>query len=624
MRELDKKSFEQRRILAIGIVLLFFSILIYGFIRLQVSKKDFYTQKSIDNSVRKITTFPVRGLIKDSKGRILVDNRAAYSIAVIPKVVADSTLQKIVSLFDLDWTTVKEEMAKEYGFRPVKIAHDIDYKNVIFFEENRLQFPGVIVSLEPKRYYHKGVNSPHIFGSLGEVTVEEQKENSIYEQGDIIGKTALEKYYDMDLRGTKGAEYIRVDASGRELGDFNPDLNVEAVHGNDLNLYLDYSIQQFAESLMVDHRGSLVALDTRNGGVIALVSKPDYDPRLLTGKIDPEVWNKLLTDESHPLYSRSIQSVYPPGSTYKIVAAIAALQENIIKPSWQVTCPGYFILGRKIIHCWKSSGHGTLDLYGAIKNSCNVYFYTLGLKIGLDVWSKYSKMFAFGRKTGIDLPNESKGLVPTENFFNQRYGKNGWTAGNLANLAIGQGELLVTPLQLAQFIMIIANKGVYYKPHLLKFMYNYSTKEKITYPNNTQYVTGISDKTYDIVREGMRQVMDGGTGWYGKVPGIEMAGKTGTAQNPHGKSHAWFMAFAPYEQPEIAISVIVENGGGGGAVAAPIARKFLEKYFFGKILPRPVAKKEAQPIDSVVTPINIENFSPIEIIENDESIQEGN
>ena len=397
MRELDKKSFEQRRILAIAIILFFFSILIYGFVRLQVNKKDFYTQKSIDNSVRKINTLPVRGLIKDREGKILVDNHAAFSIAVIPKVVADSTLQKIATLFNMNISTMKETIAKEYGFRPVKIAYDINYDNIISLEENRLQFPGVIISLEPKRYYHDGVYSPHMFGSLGEVTVDEKKQSSIYEQGDIVGKTALEKYYDFDLRGSKGAEYIRVDASGRELGDFNAELNIEAVHGNDLNLYLDYSMQQFAESLMVNHRGSLVALDTRNGGVLALVSKPDYDPRYLTGKIDANLWNELLADESHPLYSRSIQSVYPPGSTYKVVAAIAALEEKIVTSSWKVTCPGYFKLGRKIIRCWKEGGHGTVDMYDAIKGSCNVYFYTLGLKIGLNVWSKYSKMFAFGK-----------------------------------------------------------------------------------------------------------------------------------------------------------------------------------------------------------------------------------
>ncbi|MCB0281969.1 MAG: penicillin-binding protein 2 [Calditrichaeota bacterium] len=617
MRETNKQDLENRRIIATVFILLFFVILAYGFARLQVIKKDFYTQKSLDNSVRRVTTLPVRGLIKDSKDRILVDNNASFTVAVIPKVVSDSVLIKVAKLLDTDLQKIRETIRKEYGFRPVKIAHDVPYETIIYLEENRLSYPGIITSLEPKRFYREGVYSPHIFGSLGEVTPEEQSKNPQYDQGDIVGKTALEKKYDSDLRGSKGAEYVRVDASGRELGYFNVDRNVEPVHGSDLHLYFDYGLQQFAESLMVDYQGSLVALDTRNGGVIALVSKPDYDPRLLTGKIDPDEWNQLLTDETHPLYSRSIQSVYPPGSTYKIVAAIAALEENIIDPSWSIYCPGYFQLGRRTIHCWNVKGHGKVDLNGAIRGSCNVYFYQLGLKIGLDVWSKYSKMLAFGETTGIDLPNESKGLVPTESFFNKRYGKNGWTKGNLANLAIGQGELLVTPLQLAQFAMILANKGVYYKPHLLNYLYNHTTESRTYYPTDTRYVTGISDANYDIVREAMRSVVEGGTGWAGKVPGIEMAGKTGTAQNPHGDSHAWFMAFAPFDLPEIAISVIVENGGGGSVVAAPIARKFMEKYFYNKLIPRPVAKKTTPAHADSVAPINLENIFPIDINRND-------
>lgn len=612
MIEADKRVLEKRRVIVTVVILFFFSILIYGFAMLQVSKSDFYEKKSLDNSIRKITTLPVRGLIKDNKNKILVDNNAAYSVSIIPKVIADSTIINLANLLKTEIGDIKEKIQKEYGFRPVNIAHDANYETIVFLEENRLQFPGVIISLEPKRFYHDGVYSPHLFGSLGEVTVMEQNENPLYEQGDIIGKTALEKKYDSGMRGKKGTVYVRVDAAGRELGDFDPKLNITPLHGDDLHLYMDYSIQQFAESLMVNKLGSLVALDTRNGGIIAMVTKPDYDPRDLAGKIDSKIWNELLADESHPLYSRSIQSVYPPGSTYKIVAAIAALEENIVTTSWEVTCPGYFKLGRKTIKCWNTGGHGTVDMYAAIKGSCNVYFYTLGLKIGLNVWSKYSKLFAFGKRTNIDLTNESTGLVPTEKFFNSRYGKNGWTRGNLANLAIGQGELLITPLQLAQFAMILANKGTYYAPHLIDYLYNHSNNEKIVFQNSEHKVSGVSEKNYDIVREAMRQVMDGGTGWFGKVKDIEMAGKTGTAQNPHGESHAWFMTFAPYENPEIAIAVIVENGGGGGAVAAPLARMFLEKYFYGKLIPRPVIKKEKISEIPIVEPINVEDALPLE------------
>lgn len=613
MREVNKQDLETRRAFSYIIVLLFFVVLIYGFTKLQVVKSDFYSQKSLNNSVRKVTTLPVRGVIFDRKGRILVDNNASFYVSVIPKVIKDSTLVKLTTLLSLDYDKTKKLLRKQYGYRPVVIMHDLAYDSIIKLEENRLQFPGVFTATEPKRFYRDSVNSPHIFGSLGEVTQQEQKQNSQYDQGDIVGKTALEKFYDYDLRGAKGSDYYRVDASGRELGMFNEQRNIANVHGSDIYLYMDYRLQQVAESLMVNYRGSLVALDTRTGGVLALVSKPDYDPRDLTGKIDPEKWNALLGDIGKPLYSRAIQSLYPPGSTYKIVASLAAFQEGIIDDRWSVHCPGYFKLGRKTIRCWNAGGHGKVNVYGAIKGSCNVYFYQLGLKIGLDTWSKYSTLFAFGQKTGIDLPSEKPGLVPTTAFFNRRYGKNGWTKGNLANLAIGQGELLVTPLQIAQFAMILANKGTYYKPHLVDYLSSHLTGVPTYISPPKQEIKGIDPQFYDIVREGMRQVMDGGTGWLGKVHKIEMAGKTGTAQNPHGDSHAWFMTFAPYKNPEIAVSVIVENGGGGGAVAAPIARKFLEMYFYNKISPpRPIM--QAKPAEELtIEPINLDNFLPVQM-----------
>lgn len=617
MVEFDRHNIQHRFSVLVVVVLLLFTFLITGFFRIQVINRAVYVQKSLDNSIRRIQSYPVRGLICDRDADILVDNRPSFSVAVIPKVINRQTLSYLEKAINIPVDVIREKMRKDYGYRPVIITRDIEYKKVIQLEEDRLYIPGVLTLVEPKRHYPEGVQSPHIFGSVGEVTVEEEARSSLYESGDIIGKSGLENIYDLDLRGSKGVRYLRVDASGRELGHYDHNLDVPPVHGSDIFLYLDYDMQQFAESLMVDYRGALVAIDVRNGGILALVSKPDYDPRLLTGKIDPDVWNSLQTDEARPLYSRAVQSRYPPGSTYKIVAAVAALQEDIITPAWKTTCPGYFRLGRKIIHCWNASGHGTLDLYGAIKHSCNVYFYQLGLKIGLEAWTEYSRMFGFGTQTGIDLAQESRGLVPSVEFFNNRYGVNGWTKGNLANLAIGQGELLVTPLQLAQFVMILANKGVYHRPHLVDHMYNYSNGSTVKFPIETRYVTGISDDVYDVIREGMRQVCDGGTGWLGKVPGIEMAGKTGTAQNPHGDTHAWFMAFAPYELPEVAISVIVENAGGGGAIAAPIARKFLEKYFYNRLIPRYVAVKdtvEEEVSDSTSIPFNIESFQPLEIL----------
>ncbi|MBD3223488.1 MAG: penicillin-binding protein 2 [Caldithrix sp.] len=604
MEILERSALQNRFYIYTIILLMAFTLLVYGFFRIQVHERDVYVEQSIENSVRKVQVYPVRGLIKDRNQRILVDNRPVFTAAAIPKVISDSSLKRICSILQADLKKVKKRLQKEYGYQPIVISRDINQQDLIYLEENRLSFPGLVILKESKRHYPEGVNSPHIFGMVGEVTDREKLLNPVYTLGDMVGKTGLEKEYDMEIRGSKGVEYKRVDAAGRVIGNYDTTLNVDPVHGSDLFLKLDYEQQQFAESLFVENRGALVAIDVRDGGILSLVSRPDFDPRLLTGKIDPQIWKTLLNDEDHPLFSRAIQSTYPPGSTYKIVAAIAALEEDIITQEWTAHCPGYFRIGRKIVHCWKSEGHGTVNLLEAIKGSCNVYFYQLGLKIGLDVWAHYSQLLGFGKITGIDLPNEDNGLVPTRRYFNRVYGENGWTRGNLANLAIGQGELLTTPLQLAQFAMILANKGVYHKPHLVTQIYNYETNETADFPVETHYIDGISDKVYHTVHEGMHRVVNGGTGWLGKVQGIDMAGKTGTAQNPHGDTHAWFMAFAPYEFPEVAVAVIVENAGGGGAVAAPLARKFLEKYFYDRIIPRVYAQPDTSDSEE-------EDFQPI-------------
>jgi penicillin-binding protein 2 len=611
-------SFNSKRLVVLSaFVLVSFAILVAGFFNLQVIKRHYYLEISLNNVIRQIKINPVRGLIYDKNNHLLVDNRPAFAVGLVAAHATKETLQKVSGVLNIPLQEIKKRLRRAPRFRPVIIARDIPKKKLIYLEENQYFLPGLEIIPDFKRYYPDTVNSPHIFGYIGEVNQEEQKRNPVYEMGDLIGKTGLERYYDLDLRGAKGVRYVRVDAQGKVLGDYNPQLNEPPIHGSDLYLYMDYKLQKFGESLLEGKRGALVAIDVRNGGIIALVSKPDYDIRSLSGKIDPVVWKELLNDENHPLYSRAIQSTYPPGSTYKIVAALAALQEKIITPQWKAFCPGYFRLGRRVIRCWNPSGHGWLDLYGAIKNSCNVYFYQLGLKIGLPIWSKYSKMLGFGAKTGIDLPNEKAGLVPTVAYFDRIYGKNGWTRGNLANLAIGQGELLVTPLQLAQFAMILANKGLYHPPHLVDHLYNYQTQKIVKFPVKSKYVKGISSAYFDVVREGMHRVVNGGTGWLGKVPGIDMAGKTGTAQNPHGEPHAWFMAFAPYEHPEVAIAVVVENAGSGGGHAAPIARKFLEMYFYHKLIPRAVVKQDTLKTEEGINPIQtipLDSLRPMPII----------
>jgi len=616
MNDINKQDLKQRRILIIGFILVFFFMLFYGFFRIQVNRADKYVQISFENSIRQITLHPTRGVIRDSYGRIMVDNRPSFLVSIIPRQFPKSRIPEFASIIGEEEKYVLQKIKGKNTFRPIIIKRDLDYQTLATLEEMKLDLTGMLIEPESKRFYPENVNSPHIFGYVGEVNKKEAEQNELVDSGDLIGKAGLEYYYDVNIRGVKGVHYIGVDAEGRELGSVSDDRNIMPYSGMDLNLTMDYSLQQFAESLMVDKRGAMVALDTRNGGVILFVSKPDYDPRMLSGKISPQIWSDLLNDPSQPLFSRIIQGAYPPGSTYKIVAALAALEEKIITPKWTAFCPGYYKLGRKTIHCWNAGGHGKLDLMGAIKNSCNVYFYQLGLKIGLDVWAKYSNLLFFGQPTGIDLPNENSGLVPSIEYFNRQYGPKGWTKGVLANLAIGQGEMLATPLQMAQVAMIFATRGVLHTPHLTDYLMDKQTGDKISFPVQSKYTHGISKKNYNIIRKAMRQVVDGGTGWRAGVYGIEVAGKTGTAQNPHGEDHAWFIGFAPYENPEIAIAVLVENGGGGGAVAAPLANLILEKYYYHKLLPRAVPKKDTTDflLDSLMIPFEIPDIQPMEIV----------
>ena len=599
MAEITRQQIQQKKLIFNTFVLLAFILLSYGFFNIQIASREKYNRIATENSVRELTQYPVRGTIRDRTGRILVDNRPSFMVSAIPRQFSNVTRVSLSELLDMPLPSIDEKIKIRNSFRPVIIEHDVNYQTLIRLEEDRFDLPGVLVEVESKRFYPPGVYSPHIFGYVGEVSPREAQSRSDFEPGEMIGKSGLELVYDKNLRGVKGVNFVGVDAEGRDLGMINSERNIESIPGMDIFLTLDYSFQQFAESLMVDKRGAIIAIDPRNGKILAFVSKPDFDPRDMAGKISPQVWNQLQSDPAHPLFNRVTQSTYPPGSTYKLVAAIAALQENIITPEWSAYCPGYFRLGNKVIKCWNGKGHGRISLPQAIRGSCNVYFYQLGLKIGLDVWAKYSQKFFFGRTTGIDLPNETKGLVPTVEYFNKRYGRIGWTKGNLANLAIGQGELLTTPLQMAQFAMILANKGTSYTPHITDYLYDKVNSTRIYFPTKANHVEGISDKTFEFIRTAMFNVVNGGTGGQAAVRGIQVAGKTGTAQNPHGEDHAWFITFAPLNNPVIAMAVLIENGGSGGAIAAPIAGLCLEKFFYNQILPRVYAAKNTVKSDSL-------------------------
>ena len=557
-------------------------VLAARFFSLQIISGELYQQQSLENSVKIETKFPVRGNIYDRNGKLIADNRPAFSVYLVRSRTNSQTIELVSSILNIDKDEIQEKLKQGGPFQPVKIARHVNQVTLTTLQENILDLPGLEWKVEPKRHYVYSRAFSHVLGTLGEIDEDELDKNSEYEPGDVVGKKGVEKKLDQQLRGKKGYEFVKVDALGRVVEKVNQKKSSLPYPGKDLYLTIDSRLQKCADSLFVGYRGALVAIDVRNGEILTMLSNPNYDLNIFAGPVNSKIWNDLISDSLHPLYDRATQSTYPPGSTYKLVAAIAALNEHIITPHWSVNCPGYYKIGRRVVHCWKADGHGTLDLTGAIRNSCNVYFYRLGLEIGLDVWTKYSKLFGFGSQTKVELANEKEGLVPSKDYYERVYGIRNITAGLVANLAIGQGELLVTPIQMAQFAMILANEGVYYRPHLIHKLLDKVTKTEQSPQISEKKIDSIEPEVFEIIKKAMGEVVAEGTGVRARIIGVKVAGKTGTAQNPHGDSHSWFICFAPYDNPQIAVSVIAENAGGGSAVAAPIAGNYLRRYFYLK------------------------------------------
>lgn len=570
------------------LVVILFMILISRFFYLQIYKQAQYFQASERNRIREVINEPIRGLILDRYGEVLVDNYPSYSVYAIPFEVkrADSVLALAGNILNLSENEIRNTIKREATgiFTPVKLKRLIDYETLVRIEEQSLELTGIIHQIEPRRYYPSGVRAPHLFGYLGEITREELKKPDfkIFHYGDIIGKKGLEKYYEKELRGSRGYKYIEVNALGRQIKLLDDKPEIPSLPGKNLHLTMDADLQRMLEARMDSVRGGAIVVDCTNGAVLALVSKPDYDPELFTKPISTETWQHLVNNPHKPLYDRMVQSLYPPGSTYKVVLAAAALESGIIQPGWKVFCPGFMWFGRKSYNCWKSSGHGEVDLLNAIEQSCNVYFYKLGLKVGLEPWAEFSKKFLFGQPTGIDLIAEKSGLVPDRTYLDKQFGKDRWSRGLIPNMAIGQGDLLVTPLQMVRLAMIIANEGINYPLHLLDYLEDPISGTRRWATADSVRIEGVSSDTYKIIKEGMFRVVNGqlGTATAARYGSISVAGKTGTAQNPHGEDHAWFIGFAPVEKPQIAICILIENGGSGGRMAAPIAREIIKNYFY--------------------------------------------
>lgn len=570
---------------AIGGVFLLFTVRL---VQLQIIYQDEYGKKSEENSVRPITHEPLRGYIFDRSGKLLVDNRPSYTVTITPAEFDSKTVNELAEILRVDSTVILERIrkGKEYNrFAPTKIKRDIDFPTLSFLEENRDRFRGVNYEIESKRYYPAKAKAPHLFGYTNEISEKQLIEmGEQYRQGDIIGAAGIEAAYEQSLRGEKGIEFITVNAKGKILGAYNNGKSdIPSHEGSNLSLTLDAALQAFAESLLTNKHGAIVALDPTNGGILALTSKPDFDPMLFSGVTPPEVWAALNENPGKPLFNRATLTQYPPGSALKMVLAAAALQERVIPTDYRVQCSGGFRFGNKIFK--DLHAHGSTNIREAIQKSCNVFFYTLMLKTGLSRWERYGREFGFGSLTGIDIFEENPGLLPSEEYYNRVYGKGKWTQGYLVSLGIGQGEVGVSPLQMACYAMVLANKGKYYQPHVVGGVRNKFNGE-VEHRQFPMRGLDIENDVWDIIREGMYRCVNaaGGTGGAARVPGIAVAGKTGTAENPHGDDHAWFVGFAPFDNPKIAICVMIENAGFGGAAAAPLAGLCVEKYLYGELI----------------------------------------
>jgi penicillin-binding protein 2 len=585
MSEVFESTYRQK-VFYYGIVVAFL-VLFARVVQLQILYQDVYGKKSEENSIRPITREPIRGYVYDRNGILIVDNRPSYTVTVTPAEFRSGALPYLSSVLQLDGQFITDRIRKGLAynrFAPTKVKRDIDFQTLSLLEENRDKLPGVDYTVETKRFYPTKARAPHLFGYTKEISERQLVDLPDYRLGDLIGASGLELGYETVLRGQKGYEFMTVNVRGQVVGPYNDGRSDIVVReGDDLVLNLDANLQAFAESLLAGRHGAIVAVDPQDGGVLALVSKPDYDLSLFSGFTPATVWNALNTDAEKPLFNRASLTRYPPGSTFKMVLAAAALQEGVITTSWRVNCTGGFRFGNKLfkdLHV-----HGSTNVVEAIQRSCNVFFYQLMLKVGLDTWNRYGQEFGFGSPTGIDILEEDRGLLPSEDYYNQTYGKGRWTQGYLVSLGTGQGELGVSPLQMACYTMALGTRGYYHRPHLVRSVRDKTTGQAHDVQVQTRKLP-IDDRVWDIIQEGMYRCVNeaGGTGLGAKVPGTTVAGKTGTAENPHGPGHAWFIGYAPTDHPRIAICVLVENAGYGGAVSAPIAGLCIEKYLYGDII----------------------------------------
>lgn len=604
------KQHKERADYVFYIIIFSFSIIISRLWFLQIFRGDEFYQYSLENILRKEVIRSSRGLIFDRNNKVLVRNLTRFDVIIIPQYLKDkkktiSRLSKIINISKKDIYKTLKKYRSLASFRPVVLKKNLTRKEVAIIETENFKLPGVSIRPFKSRHYPKVEIGAHLLGYISEISREQlpkyqKRDGTTYSQGDMIGQSGVEKSFDKYLRGESGYEYVQVDAFGRKkrgglqkiLGRID---DKEQTPGYHVRLTLDEKLQEVAYKALEGKVGAAVALNVENGEILAMVSRPSFDPKQFSIGLTKDYWRSLIENENNPLRNKAIQEHYAPGSTFKTITAIAALEEGLIDENTTINCKGSFRLGRRVYHCWKRGGHGKVNVYKSIKESCDVFYYKIAMNLDIDVLGHYANLFGFGYKSGIDLRRETSGLIPSKAWKKKKTGQP-WIKGETLSCAIGQSFILSTPLQLARAYMAIANKGKIYKPQIVRDIFtNNGNIIKHFKPKLTNEIE-ISEKTLAIVKESLYKAVNerGGTAFWHKGKGITMSGKTGTSQvisfskdqiyskcekkEFKFRHHGVFAAYAPFKNPKIAVAVIVEHGCHGSSAASPVAEKIISKY----------------------------------------------
>ena len=582
----------QRRlaILRVGLLLVV-ALLGLRLWHLQIREGPYYRDLSENNRTRLVLLEPARGLIYDRHGVLLANNVPSFSLYVTLEDVKDreALIQQLTDLLGLDPALIRKKLGgKGSKLLPRKIKDRLTLRDATVIESHRLDLPGVMIQVESQRNYPGGVTAAHLLGYVGEISAEqlEKPEFADLHQGSIVGQYGVEKSFDRHVRGQAGQKSVEVDALGHEK---KAAVVEKPQAGNDLYLTIDVRLQKVAEDLLGDESGAIVALDPTNGDILAMASRPAFDPNVLSRELTAKQWVEIVQDEGRPLNNRASQGQYPPGSTFKVPMAVAALESKTMSPSSTVHCNGGYQFGRRLYHDWKAGGHGSVDLHTALVHSCDVYFYTVGQRMGIDVMAEFGKEFGLGQVTGIELPSERQGIMPSS-AWKQKARNEPWLPGETISAAIGQGYVTVTPLQMASMIGTVANDGVNYRPRLVQAIMDRTTGNLQELPAVPRGKVNAKPETFRLIKEALADVVKVGTATRAKSSLVTIAGKTGTAQTAalrtgpekdipkKFRDHAWFVAFAPVDSPKIAVAVLAEHMGHGGSAAAPLAKEVIETY----------------------------------------------